>query len=230
VANILAIGAHPDDIEIGAGGTVAAMIGQGHNVVLCDLTNGEPTPYGTSEKRKAETEKSNEILSVKTRVNLGLENRWLADTKEIRIKIAEVYREYRPDIVLAPCEEDAHPDHVVASRLARASRFIAKLTKTDMAGEPFYPPKMFFYLTMNLKLFIKPAIIFDVSETFGRKIEAVKAFQSQFYEGPAPKGDDLIERLTVRASFMGSQIGVRYGEPFLNLEEIGISSFDDLLP
>jgi len=230
MANILAIGAHPDDIEIGVGGTIAAMIDQGHNVVLCDLTNGEPTPYGTPEKRVAETEKSNAVLNVKTRVNLGLENRWLADTKEARVKLAEVYREHRPDVILVPYEEDAHPDHVVASRLARASRFIAKLTKTDMAGQPFYPPKIFFYLTMNLKLIVKPAIIFDISETFGKKIEAVKAFRSQFFEGPAPKGDDLIERLTVRASFMGSQIGVKYGEPFLNLEEIGIRSFDSLLP
>ncbi len=230
MANILAVGAHPDDIEIGIGGTVASLIARGDNVTLCDVTSGEPTPYGTPEKRREETANANSILKVENRINLGLENRWLRDTKKARVALAEVYRETRPDIILIPYYDDSHPDHVEASKIAQAARFVAKYTKTDMKGEPFYPPKIFFYFCVHRKKFIEPSIIFDISDTIEQKLKAVSAYRSQFFAGGEEMGEKKIENFKGKAAYFGSFIGASYGEPLLNLEEIGISSFDGLLP
>ncbi|MDH5542861.1 MAG: bacillithiol biosynthesis deacetylase BshB1 [Nitrospinota bacterium] len=230
MANILAVGAHPDDIELGAGGTVASLIKKGDSVTICDLTNGEPTPYGSPEVRAKETMESNAILKVERRINLGLQNRWMKDSDEARVKLAEVYREIRPDVILAPYHLDAHPDHVAASSLAQSARFIAKYTKTDMKGEPFYPPRIFFYLCIHLKKMIEPTLIFDISETIEQKLEAVKVYRSQFYSGDKPRGDEIINRLRAQAAYFGYLAGVGFGEPFVKLEEIGVRSFDHLIP
>jgi len=230
MANILAVGAHPDDIELGIGGTVASLVRRGDNVTICDLTNGEPTPHGSPEIRLKESIESSAILNVEKRINLGLDNRWLKDTKEARVKLAEVYREVRPDVILVPYHNDAHPDHIAASTLAQAARFVAKYTKTEMKGEPFYPPRIYFYLCIHLKKMIEPTLIFDISETIEQKLDAVRAYRSQFFAGEKPRGDEIVNRLRAQATYFGYLIGVGYGEPLLKLEEIGIRSFDNMLP
>ncbi len=230
MANILAVGTHPDDIELGAGGAIVSLIDQGHAVTLCDLTNGEPTPHGSPEIRAKETAKANGILGITNRVCLGLQNRWLMDSREARTALAEVYREVKPDVLLIPFHEDAHPDHVEASKIAQAARFAAKYTGTDMKGEPFYPPRLFFYFCIHLKKIIKPAIIFDITDTIDRKLATVRAYHSQFFAGDPERGEKLVKMLHAGAVYYGSLIGTDYGEPFLNLEEIGVKSFDGLLP
>ncbi len=138
---VLAIGAHPDDVEIGMGGTIAALVAAGHRVTILDLTNGEPTPMGSPERRRAESEEAARVLGVARRITLGLPNRYLEDTVENRTAVAEVIREVRPELLFIPYWVDAHPDHVAAERLSEAARFYAKLTKTEMRGEPFYPAR-----------------------------------------------------------------------------------------
>lgn len=230
MVDILAVGTHPDDIELGAGAAVAALIRQGKNVAALDLTSGEPTPHGTPELRRAETARAGEILGLTQRLNLGLPNRWLRDTEEGRIAIAEVYRQLKPKVLLLPYWEDAHPDHVAASEMAQAARFIAKYTKTEMKGEPYYVPRVFFYFCIHLKKLITPSFVFDVSDTLEIKLQAVAAYHSQFYAGGKERGDDLIARLRAQAGYFGGLINARYGEPFYAREELGVRSFDQFLP
>lgn len=229
MVDVLAVGAHPDDIELGAGATVAALIRQGKNVAALDLTSGEPTPHGTPELRRAETAAACGILGLTQRLNLGLPNRWLRDTEEGRIAIAEVYRQLKPKVLLLPYWEDAHPDHMAASEMAQAARFIAKYTKTEMKGEPHYVPRVFFYFAIHLKKLITPSFIFDVSETMELKLQAVAAYHSQFYAGGKERGDELIARLGAQAGYYGGLINVRYGEPFYAREELGVRSFDQFV-
>lgn len=230
MADVLAVGAHPDDIELGAGGAVAEMIRTGKSVALLDLTDGEPTPNGSPEIRKRETQKANEILNVKKRIQLDFKNRELFDSQDGRKKIAEQYRLLRPKLLLLPYWEDAHPDHVQASEMAQAARFIAKYTKTDMEGEPFYPPQVLFYLSTHLKKLVRPSFIFDISGTIDQKLEALRAYQSQFFTEDKKRRGEFIEKTKARAAYYGSLISVGYGEPFISKEEIGIRSFDALLP
>ena len=230
MADVLAVGAHPDDVELGAGGIVASLIRQGKSVAVLDLTNGEPTPHGSPEIRKQETKKANEILKIEHRTQLDFKNRELMDTLEGRIKIAEQYRIVRPEVLLLPYQEDAHPDHVQASKMAQAARFIAKYTKTDMEGEPFYPPKVFFYFCTHLKTQLQPTLIYDISDTMEQKIEALRAYQSQFFAGDGKRGEEFIGRVTTQAAFYGLLILARYGEPLISCEQVGVRSFDSLLP
>jgi len=225
MANILAVGVHPDDIELGIGGAIASLISKGDSVTLCDLTSGEPTPHGTPEKRIAETSQANSILKVKKRINLGLQNRWLRDTKEARIKLAEVYREVRPDILLIPYDKDSHPDHIEGSKIAQSARFIAKYTKTEMTGEPYYTPAIFFYLCIHLQKIFKPSMIFDISDTIEQKMESINAYQSQFFGRGKEQGEEMMSQLKTASAYYGSLIGADYGEPLISLEEIGIRSF-----
>ncbi|MGH2404117.1 MAG: PIG-L family deacetylase, partial [bacterium] len=114
MARLLAIGPHPDDIEIAMGGTICLLLAQGHEVALCDLTNGEPTPMGTPERRALETVEATRVLGITRRVTLDLPNRSLEHTLDARRKVAEVIREVRPDSLFVPYWIDAHPDHVAA--------------------------------------------------------------------------------------------------------------------
>ena len=142
MAELLVIGAHPDDVEIGMGGAIAAFVQHGHGVTILDLTDGEPTPMGTPERRRAESDAAAQTLGVRRRITLPLPNRYLMDTVENRVAVAEVIREVRPEILFIPYGVDAHPDHIAAERLGEAARFYAKLTKTEMRGDPHYPGRI----------------------------------------------------------------------------------------
>ncbi len=229
MVDFLAVGTHPDDVEIGVGGTLATLIGQGRSCAVVDLTNGEPTPYGSPQTRAAETEKAGAIIGLKQRIMLGLPNRWLTDSAEARVKVAEAYRTLKPKVLFLPHWEDAHPDHVQSSRISQAARFISKYTKTDMAGDPFYPPRVFYYFCSHLKKQAAPTFVFDVSDGFGQKIRALRAYHSQFFAGGADKGEEFIRRLEAQAAYFGGLVGARYGEPFLSDEMLGVKSFDAFL-
>lgn len=225
--DILVIGAHPDDAEIGMGGAIACFVAEGLRVGILDVTNGEPTPHGTPERRAAEAAEAAKILGV-VRRTLDIPNRYVQDTVENRKKIAEVIREWRPDVIFAPYWEDAHPDHIAVSRLADAARFYAKLTKTDMAGEPFYPRKMLYYFCSHWRLHPDPAFILDVSDGFETKMAAVEAYRSQLVEG-RPDPAAVFTGIRNRGRYWGQLIGVEYGEPFTSREKIGLRSLRDVV-
>lgn len=208
------------------GATVALMAQQGLDVVLCDLTNGEPTPHGTPETRAREAASAAEVLGVR-RVTLTLPNRELRDTLEARRMLAEVIRDERPRWLFGPFAADAHPDHVAASAVCEAARFLAKLTKTDMRGEPHYPAKLYRYLAVHLRLLAKPSFIVDVSGQLDRKLAALACYRSQFEVNPANRG--ILEAMRTSAAGWGALVGADAGEPFYSAEEIGISDIRHIL-
>lgn len=224
--DVLCIGAHPDDVEIGMGGTVAGMVRDDLRVGIVDLTNGEPTPYGTPERRAEESAAAAAILGVE-RVTLRLPNRYLFDSVEARKELAEVIREHRPRILFVPFAEDAHPDHIAASQIATAARFYAKLTKTEMAGEPHYPARVYRYMAVHMNLVREPAFVVDVSAHMETKLAALRCYESQFSENPA--NTSLLDAMEQLGRFWGSRIGVEAGEPFFSAEPIGIGGIGALV-
>src|SRR5438067_1101973 len=214
----LVIAPHPDDAELAAGGTILLLKSQGARVGVLDLTDGEPTPHGSPESRRCETDAATALLGLDWRGNLGLPNRSLVADLDSRRKVAVALRELRPRVVFAPFWEDAHPDHVAASQLIDAARFWAKLTKTDMPGEPFYPHRIVYYFSVHLRLHVKPSFVLDISAHIEGKMRALACYRSQFVEGrPA-----FLDELRDRARYWGWLIGAAYGEPFLCREEIGL--------
>ena len=226
VRTVLAVGPHPDDIEIGVGGTVLALLAAGHRVHFLDMTNGEPTPQGDPETRAGEMAAAAEVLGVAGRTTLDLPNRYVMDTIEARTKVAEVIRTVRPDLLLVPYWVDAHPDHVATSHLCDAARFYAKLTKTDMAGEPWYPSKILYYLCSHLRIAFPASFIVDVSDHFDRKIEALKCYPSQFRRDG---GWPVVDLMTRYARYFGALIGADYGEPLISREPIGVTDIRDII-
>ena len=211
---------HPDDAELGMGGAILSMLSSGLQVGILDLTNGEPTPYGSIETRQRETDSASEILGIKWRQNLGLPNRSLEASLENRKALAEVFRTVKPKWIFAPYWEDAHPDHLAATQLVDAARFWSKLTKTDMKGDPFHPNRIYNYFCVHLKLALQPAFVLDISEHWEKKKKAIAAYHSQFIEGRATN-PSFIDQLESEAAYWGKTIGVRYGEPFTSREPIG---------
>ena len=138
----LVIAPHPDDAELGVGGTILLLQAQGARVGVLDLTDGEPTPHGSPEVRRRETEAATAVLGLAWRGNLGLANRCLEADLEARAKLAGALRQLRPRVLFAPYWEDAHPDHVAASALVDAARFWAKLTKSNLPGTPHFPQRI----------------------------------------------------------------------------------------
>jgi bacillithiol biosynthesis deacetylase BshB1 len=225
MARIVCVGAHPDDVEIGMGGTVAALARQGADVLIVDLTDGEPTPHGTHERRLAEAAAAAALLGCR-RLTLDLPNRELFDTLEARRALAEVFRAERPEIVFAPYPEDAHPDHLAASAITEAARFYAKLTKTDMAGEPFYPPRLYRYMAVHLRLVREPSFLCDITETLPVKLDALRSYASQFSDNPA--NTELFEFVERTARMWGSQGRTGAAEPFFAAEVPVLRSALDL--
>jgi len=226
--DVLVVAPHPDDAELGMGATIVKMLGEGLAVGVLDLTDGEPTPLGAPEIRARETAAATEVLGLRWRENLGLENRRLEPTLEARGKLAEVIRRTRPRWLFAPYWVDAHPDHVAATELVEAARFWAKLTKTDLAGQPHYPERIFYYYCTHLRLIPQPAFIVDVSETYELKQAALECYRSQLVEGQPPEPLGLIDRLREAAAMWGFLIGARYGEPFTCREPVGLEGFGGL--
>lgn len=224
--NVLAIGPHPDDVEIGMGGSILALRQAGHTVTICDLTNGEPTPIGSPERRAKEAAAAAALLGV-GRVTLEFPNRYLQDTVEARNRVAEVIRDVRPDLLFVPYWEDAHPDHVAGAALGEAARFYAKLTKTTIAGEPFYPRRVIHFFSTHYRLHVRPSFILDISAHIDTKMAAVAAYASQF--GPERGNAELLESIRTWNVYYGGLIGTAFGEPFLSREEIGLAGLDQLL-
>jgi len=222
----LCIGAHPDDVEIGMGGTVAKLVREGARVVIVDLTNGEPTPLGSVERRAAESARAASVLGVERRT-LTQPNRYLFDTVEARTELAEVIREFRPRTIFIPYAEDAHPDHVAASRIAVAARFYAKFTHTEMGGSPYFPERVYRYMAVHLRTVVEPSFIVDVTEDLPAKLEALRAYESQFTENPANTG--LIDLVAAQAEMWGAMARVGAGEPFFALEPVAVRSVTDLI-
>ena len=225
----LVIAPHPDDAELGMGGTILKMLADGKRVGILELTNGEPTPHGSVETRQAETNASSNILELIWRGNLGLPNRSLQPTLEARKQLAGIMRLCQAPVLFAPYWDDAHPDHVAATQLIEDARFWSKLSKTDMPGKRFHPRRIYNYYCVHLKQVVNPAFVIDISEQFEKKMEAVRCFQSQFVIGRPTSPPTFLDSVVTTAQYWGQMIGVRYGEPFQCKEPIGLTSTNALI-
>jgi bacillithiol biosynthesis deacetylase BshB1 len=223
------IAPHPDDAELGMGGTIVKLVQEGWQVGVLELTDGEPTPHGSPEIRAKETEAATEVMGIGWRQNLGLPNRSLEPTLVARRKLAEVIRLNRPRWLFAPYWEDAHPDHVAATKLVEEARFWAKLTKTDMDGQPYYPERIYNYFCVHLKLAPVPGFVVNISEQWEVKRAAVECYQSQFVVGRPTEPPTFLDRIETEAAYWGQRIGTKYGEPFACREPIGLGTLSGLI-
>lgn len=212
---VLCVGAHPDDVEIGMGGTVASLVRRGLSVHLLDLTNGEPTPQGSPEIRAKEAAEAARILGVSSRTTLTLPNRYLVDDIAARKLIAAEFRRLVPTYIFAPYWEDAHPDHVAASQLVQAARFYAKLTKSDIPGEPCFPRRVLYYFPVHIRLRVAPSFLFDISADLATKAQAMRAYHSQF---EAAGKTAFIESILNENRYWGFQAGTEAAEPIYQPE------------
>lgn len=224
----LIVAPHPDDAELGMGGAICKLLASGQQVGVLDLTNGEPTPHGSVERREEETRAATRELNLPWRANLNLPNRSLEATLQAREDIASVFRLTRPRWVFAPYWEDAHPDHVAATQLVEAARFWAKLSKTRMPGEPHHPQRIYYYYCVHLKLAPAPAFVLDISEHWDRKSASIRCYESQFITGRPTQSPTFLEQLEHEAAYWGKSIGAAYGEPFASREPIGMRDFGSL--
>lgn len=222
--SFLVIGPHPDDAELGMGGTIAKLARQGHRVHLIDMTNGEPTPRGSVETRAAEAASAAGILCVE-RTLLGLKNREVQHTIEARHKLAALIRIHKPNVMFVPYPVDAHPDHVAVTKIAEDARFDAKLTKTQIPGEPWHPKRIIYYFCTHLRMSFQPTFCIDVSDTHELKMKSCDCYQSQGLNADG----GLMQMVSGIASYFGGRIGTRFAEPFFSHEVVGFGGLDQLV-
>jgi len=224
MASILVIAPHPDDAELGMGGTLVKLARQGHRVHILDMTNGEPTPHGSPEIREREWTEAAKVLGV-DRSNLGLKNREVQHTIEARHALAAVIRKHKADWLFVPYPVDAHPDHMAVTRIAEDARFDAKLTKSNIPGDPCYPKRIFYYFCTHLRMNFTPNFCIDVTDTLDTKLASVACYKSQFV-GPTNFVPDMVKTI---AGYFGSRIGTAYAEPFYTHEMLGFGGLDQLI-
>ena len=226
--DVLAIAAHPDDVEQTCGGTLIGMSEMGYRTGVLDLTAGDMGTRGTPEQRVAESEVAAKHLLLLWRGNQYMPDARLENTIAARMTLAMRIRELKPRVVILPYWEARHPDHYRCGEMAFEACFLAGLKKLDEYSEPHRPAKI---LYSSLYADVKPSFIVDISAQFERRMTALLSYVSQYgetAEGGAlfPNEQEIRDRLGAIARFYGNQIGVKYGEPFVVKEAIQI---DDIV-
>ena len=224
MASILICSPHPDDAELGMGGTILKLARQGHKVHVVDMTNGEPTPFGSVETRAKEAAAAAKVLGVE-RTLIGLPNREVVHSLENRHKVAAIIRKHQADWLFVPYPIDAHPDHVAVTKICEDARFDAKLTKSAIPGDPFYPKRIIYYFCTHLRLNFTPNFCVDISDTIEQKIESIKCYESQFV-GNSAFVPEMVKTIT---AYFGSRIGTAFAEPFFTYEMLGFGGLDQLI-
>lgn len=235
--DILVIAAHPDDAELGCGGTIAKQINRGYKAGIIDLTRGELGTRGTPEIRAMEAQKAASILGLHVRENMELPDGLFQNIPENQYRVIQVIRKYQPDIVIANAVEDRHPDHGRAARLVSDSCFLAGLAKisTSDNGEaqlPWRPKALYHFIQAR---YIKPDIIVDISDFWAQKEAAFMAYESQMFNPSSTEAPtyiasiEFLELVKARAVEFGNAIGTRYGEGFTTGRIPGVRLLTDLL-
>jgi bacillithiol biosynthesis deacetylase BshB1 len=229
--DLLAFGAHPDDVEITSGGTLFKLKKMGYRTGIVDMTRGEMGTYGTIEEREKEAQDAAEVLKLDVRVNLGMPDGGLENTAEHRRQVIEVIRTYRPEVVLAPVTRTRHPDHGNAGTIVREAAFLAGLEKIDTGQEKFRPSAVLHYPELFRGT---PDLAVDVSDEWEVKLDSIKAHQSQVYDEKIEsdmvktliKSKDFWEVIDAKFRYYGGVVGVKYAEVFYF---DGIPRVDDLI-
>ena len=224
--DLLAIAAHPDDAELTCGGTLAKAVRQGHTAGILDLVAGESGTSGSAALRLREAARAAKALGVEARENAGLRDAHLHNTDEARRVVVEWIRRFRPRTVILPFPVGRHPDHRVASELARDACYLAGLARYDAPGKAYRPHKILYALAYREDP-VKPTFVVDIGATFAAKMRAIHCFKSQF-DGAAqageifPTGQHLYDLIETQSAHYGSLIRARYGEPFFTQETIAV--------
>lgn len=235
--DILAIGAHPDDVELGCGGTLAKLMSEGKTVAVVDLTQGELGTRGTDITRAQEAAEATEIMGYQNRENLKMRDGFLVNTEEHQLQIVRMIRKYQPEIVFANSIDDRHPDHAKACKIVSDACFLAGLVKiettlNDEAQSPWRPKQIFNYIQWK---HITPHFVIDISDFMSKKIEACLAYKTQFYDPDSTEpmtpiaSKDFLESLTYRAQDLGRLSGVDYAEGFTSEKLLAFKNFDGII-
>lgn len=234
--DILAFAAHPDDVEISVAGTLMKHIALGKKVVIVDLTQGELGSRGTIETRYEEAKNASEIIGISERVNLKLADGFFEVNQENKLKLIEQIRRFKPDIVLANSLSDRHPDHGRSSLLEADACFLAGLAKIEttwqgIKQEPWRPKAVYHYIQ---DVHLKPDFVVDITPFVDRKIEALKAYKTQFYSADSKEpvtpisGSEFFDFLKGRWMDYGRSIGVLYAEGFNVRRPLGIEDLTQI--
>lgn len=234
---VLAVAVHPDDVELCCAGTLMMEKLNGKTIGVVDLTRGELGTRGTPELRLQEAEAAARIMDLDVRENLGLQDGFFQNNEESQRKLIRAIRNYRPEIVLASALQDRHPDHGRAGKFISDSCFLSGLRKIltwdeqDMPQEQWRPKYVFHFIQDR---FYQPSFVYDTSATFERKLEAIRAYGSQFYSNTYDKdepqtyisGPDFLDSIIGRDQMLGKMIGVKYAEAFISEKMIGVGGLD----
>ena len=235
--DILAFGAHPDDVELGCAGALLASVAAGKKVGIIDLTKGELGTRGNTSLRLKEAQLASQILGATVRENLGMPDGFFENNKENQFAIIETIRRFQPSVILCNAPEDRHPDHGRASQLIVDASFLSGLVKIQsshngVAQAAWRPTQVFHYIqSRNLT----PSFVVDISAYIDKKMESIVAHSSQFYDPNSLEpetfisGNAFLDFVRGRAKELGHQIGVEYAEGFITQKLIGIQNFDSLI-
>ena len=238
--DILAIGVHPDDVELGCSGTVINEIKSGKRVGILDLTQGELGTRGSVATRYEESATAASIMGVALRENLKMRDGFFRNDEEHQLKLISTIRKYQPEIVLSNILHDRHPDHGRAGHLISDSCYLsglAKIETTDEKGqkqERWRPKQVLHYMQ---DWYHEPDLLIDISDSFEQRMKAIEAYSTQFYnretggEGPQTyiSTPDFLDSVIARARMLGKRIGVKYAEGFITEKKIGIRNLDSLI-
>jgi len=242
MATILTIAAHPDDIELSCGGTLAKLASEGHSIVVVDCTVGELGSRGTAELRMKEAENASKILGISERYFLNFEDGNVQPTKENIHTVVQYLRMIRPDVLLIPPKFERHPDHEAVHMIARKAQFLSGVAKIETV-HPFSTQVQTTHRAKKMYSFMQmydfqPDFYVDITETFEKKTESILAYSSQFFNPKAQQKEteaetviskpEFLHFLEDRAKYFGYKSGFKYAEAFQSIEPIGISSLSQL--
>lgn len=238
--NVLAIGVHPDDVELGCSGTILNEVKNGKKVGILDLTEGELGTRGNVATRHKESSAAARILGVEVRENLKMRDGFFRNDEEHQLKLIRAIRKFQPEIVLANVLDDRHPDHGRAGHLIADACFLSGLMRVETVGEDGAPQKKWrpkYILHYLQDWYHEPDLLIDISDVFEQRMKAIEAYTSQFYnpvdgdEGPQTyiSTPDFLDSVIARARMLGKRIGVKYAEGFITEKKIGIRNLDALL-
>ena len=235
--DILAFGVHPDDVELSCAGVLLVEKNNGKKTGIVDLTRGELGTRGTAETRKAEAADAANILGVEVRENLEMADGFLQNDEAHLRKIISALRDYQPEIILCNAPEDRHPDHGRSSKLVADAAFLSGLQKiqTDRNGkaqQAWRPKYVFRYIQDR---FLQPDFVVDITNVFEQKVEAIKAYKTQFHNTNTDEPEtyistpDFLDSVIYRHKWFGKMIGVKYAEGFISEKMIGFKNFDSII-
>ncbi|RYY68417.1 MAG: bacillithiol biosynthesis deacetylase BshB1 [Chitinophagaceae bacterium] len=235
--DVMAIGVHPDDVELSCAGVLLVEKRNGKSTGIVDLTQGELGTRGTAETRKQEAEAAAKILGVDVRENLGLRDGFFQNTEEDQLKVIQVIRKYRPEVILCNAPQDRHPDHGRSARLVNDACFLSGLRKVetmfDGKQQEAWRPKYVLHYIQDR--FLQPNFVIDISEVMETKLESVKAYGTQFHNPNLNEPQtyistpDFLDSIIYRSKMMGKMIGVKYAEGFISDKMIGLPSLEVLI-